>query len=51
MYDTKHLKLVLCDNLEGWGGEGRRSRIQDGGSRYMPWLIHIDIWQKPSQYC
>ena len=22
MYDTGNPKLVLCDNLEGWGGEG-----------------------------
>ena len=22
MYDSGHPKLVLCDYLEGWGGEG-----------------------------
>ena len=21
------------------------------GAHVSPWLIHIDVWQKPSQYC
>ena len=29
-------KLVLCDNLEGWGGEGGGRGIQEGGITYMP---------------
>ena len=33
----------------GWGG------IQEGGSGWEtyvhPWLIHVNIWQKPPQYC
>ena len=36
MYDTGHPKLVLCDNLEGWGGEGGGREIQEGGVTYMP---------------
>ena len=22
-----------------------------GGTHVYPWLIHVDVWQKPSQYC
>ena len=29
MYEAGHPKLVLCDNLEGQGGEGRERRVQD----------------------
>ena len=33
----------------GWGGR------QEGGSGWgthvHPWLIHVDAWQKPPQYC
>ena len=41
------LKQGLCNNLEGWDGEG------DGMERiyvYL-WLIHIDIWQKTTKLC
>ena len=46
---------MLCDDLEGWvgmeGGKwevgGRRKR--EGTYIYL-WLIHVDIWQKPTQY-
>ena len=30
----------------GWGG-----RFRIGGIHVYLWLIHVDIWQKPSQYC
>ena len=29
----------------------RVGRVQDGGAQGHPWLIHVDVWQKPSQYC
>ena len=37
---------VLCDNLEGWDGVG------DGreGTYVYLWLIHVDVWQKSTQY-
>ena len=25
--------------------------VQDGGAHVHPWLIHVDVWQKPPQYC
>ena len=51
IYDAGNPKPMLWDNLEGQGGEGcgRGFRIQ--GTYIDLWLIHIDIWQEPSQYC
>ena len=38
------------EDLEGLGGEGG-----GGGSGWgihaNPWLIHVNVWQKPLQYC
>ena len=51
MHEAGYSKLVLWDNPEGWGGEGGRRWVQDGGTRVHPWLTHVDVWQKPSQYC
>ena len=34
--------LGLCNNQEGWDGEG---------THVYPWLIHVDVWQKPTQFC
>ena len=51
MHEAGHSKPVPWDNSEGWGvgrevGEGFRME----GTHVHPWLIHVDIWQKP-QYC
>ena len=48
MHEVGHSKLVLWDNPVGWGGEGGRWGVQ--GTYVHPWLIHIDVQQKPSQY-
>ena len=32
----------------GWGG--RRGRL-GWGTHVNPWLIHVNVWQKPLQYC
>jgi len=37
---------VLCDNLEGDGRE-----VQGGGDILYLWQIHVDVWQKPVEYC
>ena len=29
----------------GWGG--RRERDRDGETHVNPWLIHVNVWQKP----
>ena len=51
MHEVGHSKLELWDNLEGWDGEGGGKRVQDGGTHVYPWQIHVDVWQKPPQYC
>ena len=35
-------------------GIGRRGRWEGGsgwGTHVNPWLIHVNVWQKPLQYC
>ena len=51
MHGAGYSELVLWDNPEGWGGEGGGWGGPDGGTQVHPWLIHVDIWQKPPQYC
>ena len=34
------------DDPEGWDGEGG-----SGCTHVQPWLIHVNVWQKPLQYC
>ena len=34
----------------GWGGEAGRRFKREGTYVYL-WLIHADVWQKPTQYC
>ena len=37
-----------CSGI-GWG---RRWEWRTGwGDTCTPWPIHVDVWQKPSQYC
>ena len=41
--------IAICDNLKGWGGVGgyfKREEIHI----YLR-LIHVDVWQKPTQHC
>ena len=33
----------------GWGG--RREGGSGWGTLVNPWLIHVNVWQKPLQYC
>ena len=51
MHEAGHPKPVLWDNPEGYRGEGG----ERGGSAWVKhvylWLIHVDVWQEPSQYC
>ena len=32
-----------------WGGRG--VGVLGWGTHVNPWLIHVDVWQKPLQYC
>ena len=36
MYDARNPKPVLCDNLEGWEGEGGGRGVQEGGDLCIP---------------
>ena len=49
MQEAGHPELVLYSNPEGEEGGGRG--IQREGTHVYLWLIHSDVWQKPSQYC
>ena len=51
MHEAGHSKLVHWDNPGGWGGEGGGREGQDRGTYLYPWLIHVNVWQKPPQYC
>ena len=48
MHEAGHSKSVLWDNPERGGRQGRgRGDGGAGGIHVHPWLIHVDIWQKP----
>ena len=51
VYEAGHPNLVFCDNLEEQGKEesGRVFKMEE--THVYLWLIHIDVWQKPSKYC
>ena len=51
MHETGHLKLVHWDNPEGCGGRDVEGGFGMGGTHVQPWLIHVNVWQKPPQYC
>ena len=42
--------LVHWEDPEGW--DGREAEGGSGwGTHVNPWLIHVNVWQKPLQYC
>jgi len=51
MHKAEHSKPVHWDNTEGWDGEGDGRGFQDWGTCVHPWLIHVNVWPKPPQYC
>ena len=36
---------------EGWDGIGRQEGGSGWGTHVNPWLFHVNVWQKPLQYC
>jgi len=32
------------------GGGGGRRETQEGGTYVYLWLIHVDVWQKPTKF-
>ena len=51
MHETGHSGPVHWDNPEGWDGEGGGRGSSGWGTHVHPWLIHVNVWQKPVQYC
>ena len=51
MHETGCSGLVHWDDPEGWGGEGGGGGGSGWGTLVHPWLIHVNAWQKPPQYC
>ena len=37
--------------IEGWEKMGGRKEVQEAGICVYLWLIHVDVWWKPNQYC
>ena len=35
----------------GKDGQGGARGDHDMGTHVNPWLIHVNVWQKPLQYC
>ena len=35
----------------GWDGKGGGRGGSGWGTYVHPWLIHVNVWQKPLQYC
>ena len=50
MHETGCSRLVHWDDPEVWDGEGG-GRGSGWGTHVHPWLIHVNVWQKPPQYC
>ena len=42
-----------CTSTTQRDGMGREvgGGVQDGGTHVHAWLIHVNVWQKPPQYC
>ena len=52
IHETRYLGLVHWDDPEGLDREGGGSGFRNGeGAHVYLWLVHVDVWQKPSQYC
>ena len=43
--------LVHWENPEGWGFFPPQEGGSGWGTHVNPWLIHVNVWQKPLQYC
>ena len=49
MHETGFSGLVHWDDPEGWGGRWKWG--SGWGTHVHPWMIHVNGWQKPPQYC
>ena len=51
MHETGCSGLVHWDDPTGWDGEGGGKGGSGSGTHVHPWLIHVNVWQNPLQYC
>ena len=51
LYVTGSSNWVLWDRLERRDGVGSEKEVKEGRTYMCLWLIHVDVWQKPTQYC
>ena len=51
MHETGHSGPVHWDDPEGDDGEGDGRGVSGWGTHVHPWLVHVNVWQKPLQYC
>ena len=47
VHETGHSKPAHWEKPEGWDGEGGGKGVRDGRTRVHPWLIHVNVCQKP----
>ena len=47
MHETECSRLVPWDDPEECDGKGGSG----WGTHVHPWRIHVNVWQKPIQYC
>ena len=47
---TQGAQSWSSDNLEAWDGVGGGKEAQGEGTCIYLWLVHVDVWRKPSQY-
>ena len=52
MHEIGYSGLVHWDDPDGWDGMWRGvGGDSERGTHIHPWLIHVNVWQKPPQYC
>ena len=42
---------MLCVSLEGWDGVGDGGGYKREEIYVYLWLVCVDVWQRPTQYC
>ena len=51
MHETSARALGALGRPSGIGWRGRWEGGSEWGIHVTPWLIHVNVWQKPLQYC
>ena len=51
MHEAGHSKPELWENQRDGAGNEMGEGFRMGEHMCNPWLIHVNVWQKPLQYC